>query len=177
MRCSPDSAAPPPAAPRALRSAPAQNALPAPVTTTACTSGSASARSTASRRRADIWSVKALRRSGSLTVMSATRASTRYRTESGWATRVTVRGGLTSPNARQESIEDPSSPAADARLTKAPLRHLTRGGPDAHHGGEEGEQENRIPPVGDGLFRHRRPHRSRFGRRLPQHSGCGPPVL
>src|SRR6478752_911218 len=64
------------AAPSAVRSAPAQNALPAPVTMSACTSGSASAASTAARKAADISAVTALRRSGSLMVMRATRSST-----------------------------------------------------------------------------------------------------
>src|ERR1700761_3502330 len=68
------------ALPSALRSAPAQNALPAPVTTTACTSGSASACSMADRNCAEISLVTALRRSGSLTVTSATWSSTLYKT-------------------------------------------------------------------------------------------------
>src|ERR1700722_19785938 len=70
-RSNPSSAA----LPSALRSAPAQNALPAPVTTTACTPWSASARSTAARSCFDIAPVTALRRWGSLTVISATRLS------------------------------------------------------------------------------------------------------
>jgi hypothetical protein len=84
MLFSPDSAAAPPAAPSALRSAPAQNALPAPVITTACTPGSASASSTAARSSADISLVTALRRSGSLTVMSATWLSTLDNTKPDW---------------------------------------------------------------------------------------------
>ncbi len=58
--------------PRAVRSAPAQKALPAPVTMTACTSVFASAAMIAARRAAEISAVTALRRSGSLTVTVAT---------------------------------------------------------------------------------------------------------
>src|ERR1700722_2648208 len=79
-RRSPSSAA----LPSALRSAPAQNALPAPVTTTACTPRSASARSTAARSCFDISPVTALRRSGSLTVISATWLSMLNSTRSDW---------------------------------------------------------------------------------------------
>ncbi|COW65003.1 Uncharacterised protein [Mycobacterium tuberculosis] len=59
--------------------------MPAPVTTTACTSGSPSARWIAARNCADISSVTAFRRSGSLTVMSATCLSTLSKTGSYWA--------------------------------------------------------------------------------------------
>src|SRR6478735_7051158 len=79
------------AAPSAVRSAPAQNALPAPVTMSACTSGPASAASTAARKAADISAVTALRRSGSLTVMRATRSFTW--TSTGSDTRLSLMAG------------------------------------------------------------------------------------
>src|SRR5579859_3389416 len=84
------------------RSAPAQNALPRPVTTTARTSSSESARSKASISSSRITRVNALSRSGRLRMIVATRSATRYSiseygrvvSATGWPPTVVRRVGL-----------------------------------------------------------------------------------